>query len=174
MKRRSAIRSLMIIAGGIAILPSCSGDPAKASIALTNLDVSADDETLLAEIAETLIPKTSTAPGAKDLKLHLFTLKMVDDCHNLEDQQQFLTGLKGFDQSVKNSKKTSFSTLETADRESIITDVLKQQEPSDVQAFLKITKRRVIQGFTNSKFVMTDMKQYEMVPGRYNGFFPVS
>jgi hypothetical protein len=31
----------------------------------------------------------------------------------------------------------------------------------------------VIQGFMNSKYVMTDLKQYELVPGRYNGYFPV-
>lgn len=173
MKRRSAIKSLVIIAGGIAILPSCSGDPAKASITLSNIDVSADEEALLAEIAETIIPKTNNAPGAKDLKLHLFTLKMVDDCHPPDDRQKFVNGLKGF-AIVSKQKDAPFSKMETSDRIAMLSEILKEENATDLQRFLKITKQRVIQGFTNSKFVMTDMKQYEMVPGRYNGFFPVN
>lgn len=173
MKRRSVIKSLVIIAGGIAILPSCSGDPSKASIALTHLDVSAEEEALLAELAETMIPKTTNAPGAKDLKLHLFTLKMVDDCHTKEDREQFLAGLKTFDSVIEKHAGARFRKLDAEQRVSAVSGILESAETSDLQAFLKMTKRRVIQGFTNSKFVMTDMKQYEMVPGRYDGFYPV-
>ncbi len=173
MKRRSAIKSLVIIAGGIAILPSCSRDPAKASVALTNLDVSAEEEALLAELAETIIPKTSNAPGAKDLKLHLFALKMVDDCHTKEDREKFMTGLKEFDPAMEKRAGAGFRRMDAAQRASAVSGILKEEEATDLQVFLKITKQRVIQGFTNSKFVMTDMKQYELVPGRYDGFYPV-
>ncbi len=173
MKRRTAIKSLFIIAGGIAILPSCSGDPAKASIALNHLDVSADEEALLAELAETILPKTPDAPGAKDMKLHLFTLKMVDDCHTREDRDQFLSGLRALDTTLEQQTGTSFRKMTPEQRASVLSGILKEETTSDLQAFLKITKRRVIQGFTQSKFVMTDKKQYELVPGRYDGFYPV-
>lgn len=173
MKRRSVIKSLVIIAGGIAILPSCSGDPSKASIALTQLDVSADEEALLAELAETMIPKTTNMPGAKDLKLHLFALKMVDDCHTKEDREQFLAGLKTFDSAMEKRAGAGFRKLDTEQRVSAVSGILEEEGVTDLQTFLKIAKQRVIQGFTNSKFVMTDMKQYEMAPGRYDGFYPV-
>src|SRR5690606_23453305 len=67
----------------------------KASIDLTNLSIGEDDEQLLAELTEALIPATDT-PGGKELLLHLFVLKMVDDCHAPEEQEQFTKGLSAF------------------------------------------------------------------------------
>src|SRR5688572_20544622 len=101
MERRSAIKTMMIIAGGIAILPACSGKKEKASIQLNNLDVSADQESALAEIAETIIPATNT-PGGKGLNLHLFALKMVDDCHDKTEQEKFFLGLTQLDELSEN------------------------------------------------------------------------
>lgn len=164
----------MIITGGITILPSCSGDPAKSSIQLNNLDISAAQEALLAEIAETFIPKTDT-PGAKELKLHLFVLKMVDDCYPEADQKLFVSGLNSIDEIAKEKYSLAFAACTQQQRAGLLNSSEKELEASgDVLTFLNITKRRVIQGFTNSKFVMTDMKQYEMVPGRYNGYFPLT
>ena len=44
---------------------------------------------MLAELAETIIPKTKNFIGAKDLKAHEFLLTMVDDCMAPEDQKVF-------------------------------------------------------------------------------------
>ena len=167
MKRRTAIKNLMIFAGGIYLMPSCSGDPEKASIELTHFDLSADEEVLLAEIAEILIPKTTDAPGAKDLNLHLFTMKMVDDCHPKEDQQKFTAALRVMD------KQGLFIKLDESRKKRMVIELLEDENaPEEFRIMMKITKRRVIQGFTNSKYLMTDLGQYELVPGRYNGYFP--
>jgi len=159
---------MMIFAGGIYLMPSCSGDPKKSSIELTHFVLSADQEALLAEIAETLIPKTADAPGAKDLNLHLFTAKMVDDCHPADEQRKFVTALRTI------HKEELFIKKNAEKRKKMLTDWLEDENaPEELRVFMKITKRRVIQGFTNSKYLMTDMGQYELVPGRYNGYFPV-
>lgn len=174
MKRRSAIKNLLIVAGGIAILPSCSNEKGKASIQLTNLSINADQEALLAEIAEAIIP-TGDSQGAKDLNLHLFVLKMVDDCHPEEEQTLFL---KGLDQLNDLSKKTSgrpFIKASAEEQQQLLAAIDTAKDyTQEVETFYKITKRRVIQGFLNSKYVMTDLKQYELVPGRYNGYSPVN
>src|SRR5690606_13397755 len=97
MERRTAIKQLFFIAGGIILFPSCEGDANKSSIALRKLDVNAKEEDLLAEIVESIIPETDS-PGGKALHLHLFVLKMIDDCHGEEDQQIFVQGIKDWDQ----------------------------------------------------------------------------
>jgi len=74
-------------------LPSCLKESGKSSIQLKNLDVDYTLENVLADITEIIIPKTDT-PGAIDLKLHLFVLKMVDDCYDKKDQKIFMNGLK--------------------------------------------------------------------------------
>ncbi|MFT3945914.1 MAG: gluconate 2-dehydrogenase subunit 3 family protein [Agriterribacter sp.] len=173
MKRRSAIKNLMIIAGGIAIMPSCSGDPGKASIALNKINITADQEALLAAIAETIIP-VSDIQGAKNLNLHLFTLKMVDDCHNEEDQQNFIAGLNSIDRLAKDKYGNTFAKCDVKQRIDLLAAIAKEEGGTkEAAAFLKIAKRRIIQGFMNSKYVMTDLGKYELVPGRYNGYFPV-
>lgn len=173
MQRRAVLKNFVIIAGGIALLPSCTGDRKKASIILRNLNTSAEQEALLAEIAETILPKTDS-PGAKDLNLHLFTMKMVDDCHSAEEQQFFTRGLNKIDQLAEDKYSSSFVNCTPAQRKELLVMVAEDKTaPKEAATFLKITKQRVIQGFTNSKYVMTDLKQYEMVPGRYNGYFPV-
>jgi len=173
MKRRLVIKNLLIIAGGIAILPSCSEKPGTASIQLVNLDVNADQENLLAEIAETIIPHTN-GPGAKDLKLHLFVLKMVDDCHSAEDQERFIHGLNNINKFAQTKLNRSFQDASVAQRAQLLQTIENAKDTDqNIRSFYSITKNRTIQGFLNSKYVMTDLKQYELVPGRYNGYFHV-
>ncbi|MBX2926030.1 MAG: gluconate 2-dehydrogenase subunit 3 family protein [Chitinophagaceae bacterium] len=174
MQRRTVIKNIVIMAGGIALLPSCSGDRKKASILLKNLNTSAEQEALLAEIAETILPETGGSPGAKSMNLHLFTMKMVDDCHTAEEQKLFTKGLNKIDQIAEDKYGVSFAKCTPEQRKELLVQVAEDKSaPKEAATFLKITKQRVIQGFTNSKYVMTDLKQYEMVPGRYNGYFPV-
>lgn len=158
MKRRTAIKQLFILAGGIVIATSCTSDRNKSSIALSKVDFSKADEDLLAELVEAIIPETDT-PGAKSLNLHLFVMKMVDDCQSPEDQQAFVDGLK----KAKTLKgKTSAEIL------SYFNSLSKDD------TFLSILKGRTIMGYKNSEYVMKNKVIYELVPGRYNGALKIS
>jgi hypothetical protein len=174
MKRRSAIRDMIVIAGGITILPSWSNEPGKASITLKHLDISAYEEALLAEIASTIIPRTDT-PGAKELGSHLFVLKMVDDCYEKEDQQKFVTGLKALDDTSKKRFQRSFVQLNTGQREKMLLSVEKKEAlPPEVFDFYKIMKAKTLQGYMTSKYVVLNIVKYEMIPSvSYNGYYPV-
>jgi hypothetical protein len=48
---------------------------------------------------------------------------------------------------------------------------LKALPQDDV--FFNILKRRTIQGYKNSEYVMKNKLVYELVPGRYNGAFKI-
>jgi hypothetical protein len=172
IKRRAAIRNLLIIAGGAMVLPACYRSSGKASITLQNLSISEEEEDLLAELTETLIPETST-PGAKSLKLQLFVLKMVDDCYTADNQKLFTEGLKGFNDHFKKQAGTSFADASPEKRQEVlkgIQDIKQKDDP--VKKFYDITKSKTIQGYLSSKYVMTNIVKYELVPGRYNGYFP--
>jgi len=153
------------------VLPACFRQSGTASIALQNLSVSEADEQLLAVLAETLFPATDT-PGGKELLLHLFVLKMVDDCHGPDDQQAFSDGLSTFSDSSRSELGVLFIHA-TPDRRTALLEVMQTQGDSDIARFYTIFKRRAIQGYMNSQYVMTNLIKYELVPGRYNGYFPV-
>src|ERR1700693_5168461 len=100
MNRRTVIKNLALVIGGAALLPSCLRHNGGPSIHLKHLNISADQENLIGDVCETIIPKTDT-PGAKGLNLHLFVLKMLDDCYKKKDQQAFMAGLVEFTDLVK-------------------------------------------------------------------------
>ena len=170
MKRRAAIRTLLYIAGGTLVLPACFRESGKASIDLTNLSISENDEQLLEELTETLIPATDT-PGGKELLLHLFVLKMVDDCHNPEDQKKFTSGLSTFSTWSRKELRTDFAAADADNRTALLSKIGENTD-EDLKQFFSMTKRRTIQGYLNSQYVMTNLIKYELVPGRYNGYAP--
>ena len=177
MHRRIVIKNLALIIGGAALLPSCNHENDKAAIKLKNLKISAGQERLISDITETIIPKTTT-PGARDLNLHLFVLKMLDDCYNKKDQQKFITGMAQFTGAVKSKFDSSFGELAVKQREQILLDIEHDQDPKstdhpeELKVFYGIIKGQTVNGYTNSKYFMTKQVVYELIPGRYNARFP--
>lgn len=174
MDRRTAVRNLALIVSGTLLLPACDRHANSTSIALKHISLDAQDERLIADVAETIIPKTAT-PGAKDLQLHLFAMKMLDDCFKKEDQEMYKAGLKKFWELTKKTFQKDFSELSPKQREQWLTHIEQQPEPkSELTNFYNTTKWLTTFGYTTSKFYMTKEVIYELVPGRYNGYFPVS
>jgi hypothetical protein len=172
INRRTAIRNLLIIAGGALVVPACYRPSGKATIALVNLDISEEQEALLADVAGTLLPETDTK-GAQSLLLHLFVLKMADDCYGKDDQQLFTNGLSQFSEYARQQSGQDFRALTAAQKEELLLRIQKEEDtPEAIRKWYGITKSRTIQGYMNSKYVMTDLAKYELVPGRYNGYFP--
>lgn len=167
--RRDTIRQLFLLSIGTALIPSCMQDRAKSSILLSNLSITADQESLLAELSETILPKTDT-PGAKDISAHLFALKMIDDCRSPEEQAAFMKGMEAFDAGIgrdftRKSPAERFQVLEQLEK--------KDKESTDPDAtFYRTMKRLTIQAYTSSEYYLTKVQVYELVPGRYQGCVP--
>lgn len=181
MDRRSAIKRLSILGGGILLAPSCQFSQERVSVALDNLNITASQEKLLAEITETIIPATEI-PGAKSLGVHHFVLVMIDDCRDENDQKLFLEGLGKIDQLADRFYKTSFTDSSSTQREELLSGVLEEKEDFKSQLgpdfdrfrqFLHLVKRYTVQGFMESQYVMTEIFPYVMAPGYFNGCVPV-
>lgn len=190
MNRRAVIKNLALVMGGAILLPSCLKKANGPSIALKHLNLSGDQETMIGDICETFIPKTTT-PGAKDLNLHLFVIKMLDDCYNKKDQQAIMAGMVEFDTIVQKKYGKSFSDLGAKDREAVLLGIesagkaqhkqptgrsTKPQKNADAKpldAFYWAMKQQTLFGYTTSQYFMTRQIVYELVPGRYNAHFPV-
>ncbi|MBC3540142.1 gluconate 2-dehydrogenase subunit 3 family protein [Rufibacter sediminis] len=172
MKRRAAVKGLLIFTGGLVLLPSCMLERDKASVQLKHLEVSGDDEKMLAELVETLIPTTDTA-GAKTLGLHKFTLKMVDEVYGEEDQRAFQDGMAAFQKQTKKQTGSTFAECTPPQRQEVVAAVNAGNAAPEVLAFYKIVKDQTILGYLNSELVMTKLRKYELVPSRYLAYYPV-
>ncbi|QHS63811.1 gluconate 2-dehydrogenase subunit 3 family protein [Chitinophaga agri] len=173
VNRRTALKQVLVVSAGLALLPSCLRKTTPASITLKNIAVDGEGENMLALLADTLIPTTST-PGAKDVKAHLFALTMVDDCFKKDDQQKWLTGMKAFSALSEKNNGKSFGDSTPEARKTLL-ELLEKSKPEDGEAayFYHATKRLIVQGYTNSEYYLTKVQVYELVPGRFYGSVPV-
>ncbi|MES1219899.1 MAG: gluconate 2-dehydrogenase subunit 3 family protein [Bacteroidota bacterium] len=176
MDRRAALKTFVVVSAGAMVLPSClqtdSNQPA--SIVPKNIHVNAEQEKLLAELSEFILPTTST-PGAKQLASHQYILMMVDDCYKKEEQDIFINGLRQFNDFAKKQSGESFANADAAKRTELLKTLESKKDiPEEVLSFYSTAKRLAIQSFTGSKYYLTEVRKYEMVPGRFHGCFPVS
>ena len=119
------------------------------------------------------MPATDT-PGAKELGLHLFALKMLDDCYEQKDQVAFMDGITAFEELVEKQTGKSFTGSSTEQRSAVVAALDAGSAPNEVLVFYSMLKDQVIKGYLNSEYVMTKLRVYELIPGRYNAYFPVN
>jgi len=171
MKRREALRYVMMATATAVVLPSCVFNKKKeASVSLKNLPITGDQEETLAQITETLIPETDIV-GAKSLGAHLFVLKMVNDCYDPKTQESFMKGLGQVDDITDKKFGKSFGECTVPEREEILKsfDAKEASIPAEALEFYQLTRRHTIQAFMSCEYVMTKIEGYEYLPGRFNG-----
>ena len=174
MKRRTAIRNVVIISAGASLLPSCMQE-SSSSIPLKNISITGSEEQMLARLTEAIIPKTKDFIGANDLKAHEFVLTMIDDCVSPEDQKKFTEGLKEFDKLSHDKFGQVFTGFTAEQKRSMIADIEgKKDIPENVQKFYGTVKWYTIQSFTSSEKYLLDIRKYKQTPGgNFKGCVPV-
>ena len=173
MDRRSSIKTLFIISAGTALLPSCLQEDEKPSVSLQKIKINKKEENLIAELSETIIPKTDT-PGAKDLSAHLFVLMMVDECASPDEQKQFEKGLKEFDTFSKKKFDKPFLECSATERTEILKSIEeKKGVPENVSFFYDAIRWFTLTAYTTSEYYLTKVHEYKLVPGKFYGCVPV-
>jgi hypothetical protein len=171
MQRRSAVQNIALTIGSSIILPSWANGWNKNSFQNNGIKISSPQEILLAEIVETIIPKTNT-PGAKELNIHQFIPKMIADCYDKKAQEIYAKGFELVDNNIKNTFSKSFIECESKQRLEVLNKMLNSDN-SDEKNFIQIVKGLTIQGYLNSEYVMTNLRIFEFAPARFHGCVPV-
>ena len=127
--RREAIRRVTFVLGGVALV---GGDALLTACARERTDevpsdllFSADEIAFLDEVAETILPETST-PGAKAAGTGAFMALMVTDSYDERNQEIFRRGMRAIDEAtveaygvtfVSATPEQRFAVLQVLDRE---------------------------------------------------------
>jgi len=172
MNRRTAIKNVIILGAGAALLASCQDNP---TVILKNIPLTGSQEKLLAAITEAIIPSTPEFIGAKELESHKFLLMMTDDCAAPEEQTKFTTGMLQFEELCKKKYDTRFVKLTPEQKEEFLLGIESKTEVSEeVIGFYQTVKRHAIQSFTTSEAYLTKVKNFSLIPGKYKGSVPVA
>lgn len=168
MDRRSALRNFAIISAGIAILPRCRDEKLKGTIALKNIQLSGDQENMLGDLSQTILPVKDGEPP------HYFVLMMVDDCYTRENQQKFMKGLEQFDKLSHKKFDQSFTKCTKEQRHELLAELENSRDTGEaLNYFYNTVHSLTVQHYTSSKYYLANVHKYELVPGRFHGCFPI-
>ena len=153
---------------------------------------SAADVALLDEIAETMLPETST-PGAKAAKTGAFMALMVTDAYTDRQQQIFRAGLGQVDAACRNAHQVSFMQATAAQRLSVVEALDREQKsamdariqaprnrapaapapPDEPAHYFRMMKELALLGYFTSEIGYTKAMRYREAPGRFDPCAPL-
>lgn len=143
-----------------------------------SVSFSADQEKILAEFADIIIPPSKDAGGAKAAGVGSFIPMMIADCYPVKMQQAFAAGLKNMEaKSLKDFNK-DFLSLTVTEREQLVsnmrTETIEQQKADKAEKrsntyFFVLARDLTILGYFASEIGCTQAREYIAIPGRYDG-----
>ncbi len=110
MNRREAVQRISLLMGGALSAPAMAGILGQKTNLGESVQVTAQQEALLAEVADVIIP-TTTTPGAKAAGAEKFIVRVMRDCYPMEDQKKFYAGLAKLDSDSKSAHGKGFAAL---------------------------------------------------------------
>ncbi len=126
--RREAVLRVTALLGGVAILGGSSFiSGCRAENRGADGELSTDDIAFLDEVAETILPETST-PGAKAAKTGAFMALMVRDSYSPEEQKIFRSGFAKIDDATKKAHNVTFMKATPQQRLAVLTELDREQQ----------------------------------------------
>ncbi|GAB3222658.1 gluconate 2-dehydrogenase subunit 3 family protein [Spirosoma arcticum] len=168
MNRREAIGQVSLLLGGIVSTPVMAGMRNERTYFGPVVPVGSDQQALLAELAETLIP-TTTTPGAKAAGVEKFIVRVMQDCFEKPKQEKFYASLATIETDCKTQFGTGFAALDAAQKNAAMTKIMAQDKP-----FFLTLKELTVSGYFTSEIGATQALAYLPVPGRLDGCLPLA
>lgn len=194
MTRRDAVQRVIALMGGLSMV----GDPLDAfafdtatmeqAMAEGVGTFTAADVALLDEIAETILPETTT-PGAKAAKTGAFMALMVTDAYTDRNQQVFRDGMRTLEDACRTATGTAFMQATPAQRLTLLEALDREQktafeeranaprsryppaerpEEDEPPHYFRLMKELALLGYFTSEIGYTKAMRYVESPGRFD------
>ncbi len=124
--RREAVLRVTALLGGVALVGSSAFLTGCRVDRSADEPFSTDDIAFLDEVADTILPTTST-PGAKAAKTGAFMALMVHDSYYPDDQKIFRDGMRRIDDATQKAYNVSFMKATPEQRLAILTAIDRDQ-----------------------------------------------
>jgi hypothetical protein len=163
MNRREA---LTVLGGALftsaAVLSACAREPRRVATGVLDLD----DQDLIEEIADTLLPSTPSSPGAKAAGAGPAINLLLTDCYDAKAQQRLVQGLREF-------RKSGFAAASRPEREQLLRRVDAEARKSGEAHWFTLARELALGTYFSTEIGMTQALRYVRVPGRWIGCMPL-
>ncbi len=187
MNRRDVIKNVALMLGGAFSAPTLMAmnhweNATQAHVNGTAFSLSSSQRTIVAEIAELILPKTDT-PGAKDVGVPAFIEMMMKDCYAQAEQQSFMEGLVLIEQTKfldlnESERKGVLKYLEQETKAEMVARQMKQTKMGDNDdhedikkapkglPFWRLIKELTLLGYFTSEEGIKASFEYVQIPGK--------
>lgn len=186
MERREALRytayALGLTLSGSAVsalMAGCQADPAAD---WTPAFFTADEIAFLRELAETMLPRTTT-PGAADALVDRFLDAVRPLRYTAEENEAFKSALQGFMEEARQVLGKPLSRVDAGDRLTWLTRIDQEAYqlvrsnpamPASERPFYLQLKEQVLGAYFNAEIVAKEFFAFDPIPGRYDPCIPFS
>jgi gluconate 2-dehydrogenase gamma chain len=186
MNRRELLQRVALLMGGTlsapAVLAVLNGCSAKPSAGWHPLFLSQEEGAMVEDVADLILP------GAREAGVPAFIDVILKDAYPSEDQVRFVSGLKDFDEEVQRAHGKPFLQLPGQERMRVLQQVhdtaagfeKTEQAAKDTPAgerkrpFVLMMKELTLLGFFTSQVGVTQVLQYDPVPGGFQACIPIA
>ncbi len=177
MNRREAVQSIALLLGGTVVGSSAFLSGCKTNTG-TERVFSENDIAYLNEIADTILPATST-PGAKAANVGQFMTVMVNDSYDEDHQKVFFEGMKKLDDESNKAYSADFMKLDAPKKHELLVKLdaeqkaySKDKKKEDPAHYFRLMKELTLLGYFTSEIGATKARRYMETPGKYDGCIP--
>lgn len=167
INRREVLARLSMLLGAAFTGPLAAGAMGQKTYFGPPVAVSPEQEALLAEAAEVIIPTTAT-PGAKEAGVEKFITRVVADCYEKKEQDEFYASLSRLDQKARDQFGGGFVSATAAQKKQVMEELAQNDK-----AFFQQLKSLTVTGYFTSEAGATQALDYLPVPGRFDGSYPL-
>lgn len=178
MERREAVQYIGLLLGGTLVGANAFITGCKTADKKDNTVFTQEDVAYLDEVADTILPTTST-PGAKAAKVGQFMTVMVNDCYEPKDQKVFHEGLGKLNDAANKAYNGDFMKLNPQQRHDLLVkldteqkDYTTKKKQDDPPHYFRMMKELTLLGYFTSEIGTKQARRYVPVPGRYDGCIP--
>lgn len=192
MKRRDALKHTALLfgyavtAGALTeTFIACKNEARTVNLAWKPEFLSANQANTLAEMTETILPRTAT-PGAKDIGVPQFIDKVLKKLLSEADQKDFVAGLDKLEETCKSTNGKYFDECSKEQREALLLKMDKEAakfppsmwgitlvEKPDPITFYRRLKGLTLMAYFTSEKVNKELLVYDPVPGQYIACMPL-
>jgi len=179
MNRRTSLKSLGVIAAGIALLPGCSDGLTLEVMEGESLGLSAPQATWINALSQAILPYGDHAIETLE-SFPDFITNMITQTYSDKGQSDFVSGYNAVTTSLKTKINSStekilpkemieyFKSTAAATEEATMTEEQKLQLVVSKE-FIKNLRGLSIHHLTSSQSYMQEVDNYNIIPGQYQG-----
>jgi hypothetical protein len=178
MNRRDAITRVSLLVGGTLIGAEAflSGCTKRSIEEVSRIGFSDDIVLLLDEVGETILPTTTSSPGAKAAGIGEFMKIIVTDCYEENDQKIFIDGINLLQSASKQKYDRTFIEISAEEKHDLLVSLdteakeySKNKKKEDPTHYFSMIKQLTLWGYFTSEIGATKALRYVPIPGKYEG-----